>query len=355
MRHFLSRIAVQITLGVVVMSLVTSAAHGEGVADFAGTEGIRKDLASRYAELQRGQITVVRGRDGWFFLPHELAHYGSLEAFWATPPTSNAKQVNPMDAIVAFKDNLAAAGVELVLVPVPGKVVLHPEQLDPPLSLPDGVRLDQLERRFYDEIESRGVTVLDLTPAFATLKAAGTAPFCRQDSHYSPAGQRAVAQAVAALVRSRGWYADTQKVDIKTIDTAVDVNGDLVRLAQVETPTEHLVVRQVLIDGDFADAPRHEAMRRASPLVLIGDSHCLVYGDRAELLADHADLSLQITAETSLPVDVVANKGSGINAPRISLLSRKDNLAGKRCVVWVFSARSFTRALENWRVIKVVR
>ncbi|MCE9591434.1 MAG: hypothetical protein K8S99_13015 [Planctomycetes bacterium] len=337
-----------------VLAILIVLATGTRGEETTRDRSARAELAARAAELEKQQAAVTRGQDDWLFLPHELAHYGCETDFWTVKPP-NPKQVNPMDAIVAFKDNLAMAGVELILVPVPGKVVIYSERLVPPLAAPSGTRLDAMERRFYDALAARGVTVVDMTPEFMELKAKGVAPFCRQDSHYSPAGQQAVARTIAALIRGRPWYAGAAKVTVGTSDLGVEVTGDLALLAKADVPKERLTVRQVKVGGAFINDPELDGPRRASPLVLIGDSHCLVYGDRVDLLADNADLGAQLTAETALLVDVVANKGSGVNAPRITLLNRKDKMAGKRCVVWVFSARSFTRAVENWRTINVVR
>lgn len=317
-------------------------------------EAFRADLAARAAAAAAAQTLAIRGQADWFFVPQELAHYGAPTG-WGSAVPADPKQTSPLEAIAACKDNLATAGVELILVPVPGKAVLHPEALAPPLAPPAG-RLDAEERAFYDALQQRGVTVVDLTPEYARLKAAGSDPFCRQDSHFSPAGQQAAAAAVAALIKARPWYAALPKVQVATANVEVSVNGDLALLAGEPLPAkERLTVRQVTVGGTFADDAALADQRRAAPLVLIGDSHCLVYGNAADLLADHAAFGPQLTAETALPVDVVANRGSGLNAPRLELLRRKDRMAGKACVVWLFTARLFTQTTEGWRTLNIIR
>lgn len=323
------------------LSLVITAAIANA-ADPLATE-----LASRAAVSAQ----ALRGQADWFFVTKELAHYGS-PAGWATAVPATPKASSPLDVIAACRDNLASAGIELVLVPVPGKVVLHAHQLLPPVAVPQG-RLDSAERAFYDALEQRGVTVVDLTPIFAHLK---DEPFCHQDSHYSPAGQQAAAAAVATLIKGRPWYAAQPKLKTSTFSATVAVTGDLAQLAGEPLPAkEQLVVRQVKIGEVFADDETLAAQRRASPIVLMGDSHCLVYGSGGDLLADHAAFGSQLTAETGLPVDVVANRGSGLNAPRIELIRRKDRLAGKTIVVWLFTARLFTQTTESWKVLDLIR
>ncbi len=311
-------------------------------------EPIQADLASRATAAQG---SALRGLGDWFFVTREIAHYGSAPG-WATAVADGPKASSPLDAIAACRDNLASAGIELVLVPVPGKVVLHAHQLLPPLAA-SPERLDRAERAFYDSLEQRGVTVIDLTPVFAQLK---DEPFCHQDSHYSPAGQQAAAAAVATLIKSRPWYAAQPTQQVTTGNATVAVTGDLAQLAGEPLPAkEQLVVRQVRIGEVFADDESLATQRRASPIVLMGDSHCLVYGSGGDLLADHASFASQLTAETGLHVDVVANRGSGLNAPRIELIRRKDRLAGKTIVVWLFTARLFTQTTESWKVLDLIR
>jgi alginate O-acetyltransferase complex protein AlgJ len=53
-------------------------------------------------------------------------------------------------------------------------------------------------------------------------------------------------------------------------------------------------------------------------------------------------------------MDVVAVMGSGSTAARRSLARRKDNLAGKKVVVWCFSTREFTQG-QGWAKVQVVK
>jgi len=46
--------------------------------------------------------------------------------------------------------------------------------------------------------------------------------------------------------------------------------------------------------------------------------------------------------------------GSGSTAARRSLSRRKDNLAGKKLVIWCFSTREFTQG-QGWAKIQTVK
>jgi alginate O-acetyltransferase complex protein AlgJ len=93
---------------------------------------------------------------------------------------------------------------------------------------------------------------------------------------------------------------------------------------------------------------------RQSPVLLLGDSHNLVFHTGAEMHATGAGLPDQLFLELGFPMDVVAVMGSGSTAARRSLARRKDNLAGKKVVVWCFSTREFTQG-QGWSKVPVVK
>jgi len=317
----------------------------------AEPEAVRADLAARAAALDAAGQQAVPGADGWWFLTRELRSYGRGE-FWGDAAAAiqpAAKEADPLACLLSVQAQAAKSGVALLLVPVPGKLVVHPDRLAPPLTLAAGERPDAQHRRFFATLREQGFQVLDLADDFNALRAAGTDPFCHQDTHWSPAGLRLAAERIAAVVKSQPWHAATPKVAPVGSDLAVAVRGDLARIGEPDgTTTEALTVRQVRLGADFVVADP------ASPLVVIGDSHCLIY-DHPLLLTEHAGLTQQLAELTGVVPDTVAEMAGGINTPRSTLRRRKDNLAGKKCLVWVFAARSLTESDEGWKTIPMVR
>ncbi|MEP6955403.1 MAG: hypothetical protein ABI883_01150, partial [Chthoniobacterales bacterium] len=86
-----------------------------------------------------------------------------------------------------------------------------------------------------------------------------------------------------------------------------------------------------------------------SPLLVLGDSHTLVFHD---FLAERAGLVDQLAEELGFAPDLIGTRGSGATAVRISLYrkTRSDPgyLARKKVVVWCFAAREFTEADQGW-------
>jgi alginate O-acetyltransferase complex protein AlgJ len=92
---------------------------------------------------------------------------------------------------------------------------------------------------------------------------------------------------------------------------------------------------------------------RQSPVLLIGDSHNLVFHAGGDMHATGAGLPDHLAAALGFPVDLEAVRGSGATAPRINLARRRDNLAGKRAVIWCFTVREFTESNTGWRAVQV--
>ena len=77
-----------------------------------------------YQQAVKADSRVVTGDDGWLFWPPEMRHLdrrallgrGYRQGFKAKP-----SQADPLPAILDFKKQLATAGIELIVVPVPAR------------------------------------------------------------------------------------------------------------------------------------------------------------------------------------------------------------------------------------------
>ncbi len=94
--------------------------------------------------------------------------------------------------------------------------------------------------------------------------------------------------------------------------------------------------------------------RAASPVLLMGDSHTLVFHDPT-LFSSGAGLPDHLARQIGFPVDLIGVRGSGATTTRLELLRRKDNLQGKKLVIWCFSFREFTESDTGWRKVPVIR
>ena len=298
----------------------------------------------REALARSSDAIGVPGADGWIFFDKELLHLGS-PCFWSVSPTAASSSTNPLPAILDFKSQLDKVGVELLVVPVPTKAAIYPDKLcsavPAPPSTPSGLA-DQ-DAAFLKLLASQGVKVLDLTEPFLRARQAGIDTHCRTDTHWSPEGIKIAAQHIAAVA---SVPKEQRQATIQTQSAPLKVQGDL---APPGTPPEVLQARFITQTGGEAIPPS-----KSSPIVLLGDSHNLVFHAGGVMHATGAGLPDQMSYEFGFPMDVVAVMGSGATPARRSLARRKDNLSGKKLVVWCFSSREFTQG-QGWELVKVIK
>jgi alginate O-acetyltransferase complex protein AlgJ len=134
----------------------------------------------------------------------------------------------------------------------------------------------------------------------------------------------------------------------------VTITGDLARMLNPDKPARETLSLTFLGKPNKSGRPTPIPLERNSPVLITGDSHTLVFHDPA-LHATGAGLPDHIAAGLGIPVDLVGVRGSGATATRISLLRRKDNLEGKKLVIWCFSIREYTESFSGWRKVPVIR
>jgi alginate O-acetyltransferase complex protein AlgJ len=307
------------------------------------------EYGSRFEAAERGQFGAVAGEDPWFFLPSEL-RFLSVESFRGDAirrlSRSRDKQwADPVPAIVDFHEQLKRLGVRLLVVPVPAKAAIYPDRLFSGGSkgvpgLPKG--LEEL----YADLRKAGVNVLDLTDEFVSNRDSEHGPvYCATDTHWSGLGcvlaAKVIAQQVGGLVGQGAGKGFSEKWEEAVI------KGDLLDLPgkpATRVPHEKLWVRRVTRDG--GGAVKADA---SSPVLLLGDSHTLVF---SELLCEGAGLVEQLGYELGVVPDLIGLRGAGSTEVRARLLRRgmkeEGYLRSKKVVVWCFGAREFSEADSGW-------
>lgn len=327
-----------ICVALVVAHLFVSRARAAEAPDLVSAAG---------AIAGKGTEQTIRGAQGWLFLRSEVRHV-SVGPFWGDAAAKvsrarNPESADPMDAIVDYDKQCRVLGIELILLPVPPKSVIYPDAL---AGLP-AKRLDINHQAFYAALRAKGVNVLDMTDRFFEKRDAGEPLYCKQDSHWSAPAMALTAEAVAKSLRGREWMKSLKPGDFAAKALRIDMKGDL---ADTATPTEPVMLRQVINNKGETVPPD-----AASPVVLMGDSHCLVFHAGGDMHAVGAGFADQLALELKSPVDVIGIRGSGARPARIALARRARDagwIAGKRVIIWCFAAREFTEA-DAWGRVPV--
>ncbi|MEZ0299881.1 MAG: hypothetical protein ACAI35_25780 [Candidatus Methylacidiphilales bacterium] len=320
------------------------------------------DAAFRKACAAKAEQTpVVQGGGGWLFLPAELRHI-SVGKFWGEDAAKVSKATkpetaDPLPAILDFKKQLDALNIELILVPVPAKGFVYPQAVEgKEAAAGAGARLDTFHQAFFKELVGNGITVIDLLPDFLAKRDAdgGAVMYCKTDSHWSGKGISIAADKIAALLKDKAWLKAAQeaaKLQPTAKEQEVEISGDLRgMLTANQPPAEKLKLRFITSNG----APIQPD--KASPVVLMGDSHNLVFHAGSDMLASGAGLPDQLASLLGIPVDLVAVRGSGATPARVNLMRRAkadaQYLAGKKVIIWCFTVREFTES-SGWSKVPV--
>ncbi len=306
------------------------------------------------ALVEKSQSSVVAGVDGWLFIKEELEHLAAGK-FWgeAAAAASRAKDkanADPLPTILEYNKLLAEQGITLYLMPVPPKALVYPDKLSADLGPSAAAEETALYREFYDKLTAEGVKVIDLLPAFAEKRDKARL-YCMTDTHYSGEGLALFAGAAAEAIKKEAWYKEVAKTEYARKPRKMRITGDLTQMAGGTGPAEELELTVVTgKDGEPVESDMQ------SPVILLGDSHTLVFQAGDDLHAKGAGLFDHLSAELGFPVDLLGVRGSGVTPARIKLFQRvkQDSgyLNGKKALVWCFSAREFT-GIGGWRRIPV--
>lgn len=321
--------------------------------DLAAAQDAVSQVRARVQLAAAAQESVVPGQPGWLFFTPELRSV-SVGPFWGTqaPLVSRARKpewADPLPAIVDYQQQLQARGIDLLLVPVPPKVVIYPASLFATApTAADLAAIVATQQEFYALLREAGVPVLDLTAAF---RAAPAEPllYCRTDTHWSGAGCVLAARVIAAEIQKLpvGKTLPTPVTPFQLQTQPITFTGDLCSLSQPPLTTRETLTVTTVRRGGAALAPD-----RASPILVLGDSHTLVFHD-PQLHAEGAGLVDHLAEQLGHPVDLLGVRGSGGHAARVNLNLRPKALVGKKLLVWCFTAREFTESSDGWRTVKL--
>lgn len=312
-------------------------------ADFAAKAKAVAEAAYAEAEAAAVMSKIATNADGddkaWRFLAQELRHVGQGQ-FWTSGFSEAASGKDPRPVIQAYHDALKARGVRLIVVPVPPKAFIYPQEF---WSEAGDVFTTA---DFYKPLEAAGVEVIDLEPVLRAerVKEGGEKLYCEQDSHPTPYTCKLIAELIAKQLGEPvgvGFEISEPK--------EVSIKGDL-----SAGDKEKVKVWTVSKDGEAVQPDD-----KSSPVVVVGDSHTLVFqAGGSAMLMTQAGMVDHLQAKLGYPVYRFANEGSGVDAARGNLAraasQNPDFWKGKKAVIWCFGARMFTQE-RQWRELPVGR
>jgi len=348
-----------VVIALVVLGVCSKAEEPEPAKVF------RAKCAKLARAAEKEKSIVIVGADDWLFLTREVRHV-SVGKFWGERAVEVGRaarpdRADPLPAILDFHEQLEKLGIELIIVPVPAKEFVYPETIcDAVKPGENGLppRMDVAHQEFYEILRGNGIQVIDMMPEFLAkrLDEEG-AMYCRQDTHWSGRACVLTARRIAKELKARPWYEKVEKKELSSREEHdAMIKGDLWQALPEggRPPRESIYLRFVGKPGSDGYEPVEPD--RGSPVILLGDSHALVFHGGRDMLAKGAGLADQLAFELGFAVDLIGVRGSGATPARVNLYRRgradATYLSKKKAIVWCFSVREFTESL-GWSKVPV--
>ena len=332
----------------------------EGKIEDAGfTRPVRRGFQALLTTvLREGNRKTTIGSDDWlYFGPaiSALTGYGPLKS----EPDTVARDPNrepwrgPLPAITRFNEQLEELDVELILMPIPVKPMIHPEPLtgrsaEGPITHPDA-------DAFFAQLRESGVEVLDLSKEWFAGKEQA---FLKQDTHWTPEQMQASARLVVEHLRSRPWFGElaSNSGQFSAGETRqVEAPGDLLdNLDLPDSMTRSRGESAEIAPVRNADGSELSIYDPESPLVLLGDSFTNIFHQEDMKWGTESGFAQHLSRELRFPLDTIAQNGQASTGVRKTLATRQGAvhfLRKKKAVLWAIAARdlflSETVAREN--------
>lgn len=293
-----------------------------------------------FATLRNPGEKAVAGRDGWFFYKPDLRYL--------VEPLDNT---GPLSAILAFRRQLAARGIHLMVMPVPGKPSVYPDRLSRRACATDGPGLSHTGE-LIARLRSAGVETIDILEAIERWRkedgGAAEPYYLMRDTHWSGRTARRVAELVAAEIRMRGWIGEGS-TEYVTRAVRIRRRGDVIRMMEAPEvdgsfPPEQVPCQQVLSKGTgalYRDDP-------GSPVLVLGDSFSRMYQTDEPTAAGFI---AHLARELHRPIASIVNDGGASTLVRQQLARRPGLLVGKKLVIWEFVERDIRFGADGWQAV----
>lgn len=309
-------------------------------------------------KLGVGNEQVYLGEEGWLFYRPDVDYVTGPP--FLDPATlrrralAAAVQPDPVKAIVAFRDQLATRGIELIAVPIPMKPGVEADKLSSRAEH-SAVLQNASFADFKARMQKAGIRLFDPAPALAGrgTASAKSPHYLQTDTHWRPETMEFVANKLAAFIQSDGVTSSPAAFEVfaKELRGA----GDIARMMNLpETQNvyrpETVTIHEVLV----GNAPWRPT--KTADILLLGDSFSNIFSLGALGWGESAGFAEHLSrALGGRPLDIILRNSDAAYATR-EMLSRelargRDRLAGKKLVIWQFAAREL--AFGDWKMLEL--
>jgi len=302
-----------------------------------------------------GNEQVYLGHDPWLFYRADVDHVIGppfLDPIRMKHRLQTSRvQPDPIKAIVDFRNQLAARGIDLVLVPVWVKPSVEGEMLavsSANRAEAKGGLPNPSFNEFKTQLEREKVRLFD--PAPSLMERGRSRPlYLDTDTHWRPETMEFVAERLADFLQ---LPAAAESTAPSIVEKEIVARGDIAAMLKLTRgdkffPPEKVTIRQV-VTGNGLWRPSKEA-----DVLLLGDSFSNIFSFEPMGWGESAGFAEHLSFALRRPIDCILRNSDASFATREILsndLARgRDRLAGKKLVVWEFAARELS--FGNWKLL----
>ena len=302
-----------------------------------------------------GSEEAYIGRDGWVF------YRPDVDSLVMRQEKSNTAA----QGIVDFAAQLAARGVRLVVVPIPGKATIHPEKLstgktvfEDPVASPIVADLADKVGEAWKQRKAKDGTLapiaIDATSRIWERKLeTGEDQFLKTDSHWTPGAMTSIAKSVAEEVLATGIPVAPEELVAEGKEIASV--GDTALMLELPASSPLRKAQSMTIEQIKTRDGNPWRANRVSPVLVLGDSYSNIYSADGLGWGGGAGFAEQLSLQLNHRVDKLARNDAGAKSAREMLaaeaLQNPGWLEGKKVVVWLMAAREFARG--DWSSVEL--
>ena len=302
-----------------------------------------------------GNEQVYLGHDLWLFYRADVDHVIGPPFLDSTRLKHRLQtsgiQPDPIKGIVDFRNQLAARGIDLVVLPVSVKPSMEGEMLamsKANRAKASGALPNPSFNEFKARLEREKVRLFD--PATILIEQGKNAPlYLETDTHWRPETMEFVAKKLADFLQLPPPAASTSP---SIVEKEIVARGDIAAMLKLTRgdkffPAEKVTIRQV-VTGNGLWRPTKDA-----DVLLLGDSFSNIFSFEAMGWGESAGFAEHLSAALRRPIDCILRNSDASFATREILsneLARgRDRLAGKKLVIWEFATRELS--FGNWKLL----
>ena len=371
-----------------------------------------------FATLRDTGPKAVLGRDHWLFYRPDLRYLvepdrpetGATDSKWAQPTKRVTHRESVEMAILRFRDQLRERGIALVVMPVPGKPSIYPDQVTA-RAAGTAPQFRSCTIELMERLQRHGIATVNLFAAFQRARASRPESqhlYLAHDTHWTPLGAQIAAETVAARLAELNLAPEAKK-EFRARPLAVTRWGDILDLMQIPGLRHAFTAETVeclqvfdpalgpLVPGAASRPGTYCYPGQQSSVLVLGDSFCRIYQyaepqalgeiSRAPVSADPAGVPSALPSEgegsraaisapghsskrllpgsagfishlalaLKSPVDAIVSDGGAATDVRRKLSTDPEILEDKKVVLWEFAERDIALGGQGWQDVALPR